>query len=346
MNKPIGRDDKAERVGSTASLPSVMPSAAGELPAIINDAGDNARFAYEEFLDGHIANPHTRAAYEHALHKLLVEMDLLGLALHQITPKAVRSHLQRLCDARGTPVSVPTQKLHLAAIRKFFDIAVTRHAIMLNPAASVRAARHSVVEGKTAALGIKQIRTLLRSITRQTQMDYRDHAIIATLTYTGVRIGAVAKLRIKDFYRGSDQWYLRFSEKGGKSREIPVRHDLQQVLQAYLLASKLDSGATTPPHPDDPFFRSANRKTGKLTASPLHRNNACMMLKRRMKKAGLASRFSAHSFRVAVATDLLSQDVPLEQVQQLLGHADPRTTRLYDRRGSKVTRNVVERISV
>jgi hypothetical protein len=36
----------------------------------------------------------------------------------------------------------------------------------------------------------------------------------------------------------------------------------------------------------------------------------------------------------------------VEDVQRLAGHSDPRTTRLYDRRGRKITRNVVERISV
>src|SRR5205807_4558888 len=42
--------------------------------------------------------------------------------------------------------------------------------------------------------------------------------------------------------------------------------------------------------------------------------------------------------RVATVTDLLEQNVPLEDVQHLAGHADPRTTRLYDRRRRKVTR--------
>jgi hypothetical protein len=36
----------------------------------------------------------------------------------------------------------------------------------------------------------------------------------------------------------------------------------------------------------------------------------------------------------------------LEDVQYLAGHADLRTTRLYDRRQKQVTRNFVERISV
>jgi site-specific recombinase XerD len=71
----------------------------------------------------------------------------------------------------------------------------------------------------------------------------------------------------------------------------------------------------------------------------------CRMMKRRLKAAGLPGQFSPHSFRVATVTDLLEQNVPLENVQHLAGHADPRTTRLYDRRRRKVTRNIVERIS-
>ena len=70
------------------------------------------------------------------------------------------------------------------------------------------------------------------------------------------------------------------------------------------------------------------------------------MVRRRMRDAGLPSRLTAHSFRVATITDLLSQGVPLEDVQNLAGHADPRTTRLYDRRRRRVTRNIVERISI
>ena len=55
---------------------------------------------------------------------------------------------------------------------------------------------------------------------------------------------------------------------------------------------------------------------------------------------------SLPSFRVATITDLLEQGVPLEDVQQQVGHADPRTTRLYDRRQRRITRNIVERISI
>jgi site-specific recombinase XerD len=44
--------------------------------------------------------------------------------------------------------------------------------------------------------------------------------------------------------------------------------------------------------------------------------------------------------------DLLNQGVPLSDVQDLAGHADPRTARLYDRRQRKVTLDIVEKISI
>jgi integrase/recombinase XerD len=97
---------------------------------------------------------------------------------------------------------------------------------------------------------------------------------------------------------------------------------------------------------DAPLFRAAIRKRGKLSTSPIHVNDICRMMKRRLKDAGLPEHLSPHSFRVTTITDLLEQGVPLEDMQRLAGHSDPRTARLYDRRDQKITRNIVERISI
>lgn len=58
--------------------------------------------------------------------------------------------------------------------------------------------------------------------------------MLAILIYTASRAGAVASLKRGSFYRTAEPWMLRFEEKGGKSREIPVRHDLQEIIFAYL----------------------------------------------------------------------------------------------------------------
>lgn len=52
------------------------------------------------------------------------------------------------------------------------------------------------------------------------------------------------------------------------------------------------------------------------------------MMKRRLEAAGLPGRLSADSLRVTTIADLLEQGVPLEDVQRLAGHAEPRTTRV------------------
>jgi integrase/recombinase XerD len=171
--------------------------------------------------------------------------------------------------------------------------------------------------------------------------SWGGRAILATLAYTAGRAGTVARLRLQDLQYDGEQYVLRFLEKGGKSREIPVRLDLQRIILAYLEAAGLGKEPK-----DRPLFRSAVCRTKQLTARPLTTKTICELVKRRLKDAGLPKRLSPHSFRVTAITDLLTQGVPLDDVQYLAGHASPRTTRLYDRRQKKVTRNIVERISI
>ena len=59
-----------------------------------------------------------------------------------------------------------------------------------------------------------------------------------------------------------------------------------------------------------------------------------------------AAIFSPHSFSVLVVTSLLSQDVPVEDVQHLASQANLRITQIFDRPGHRVARNIVARISV
>ena len=304
-------------------------------PVLIENAGSAARYAWEEFIYGQIRNPHTRTAYERAIRRFLTHCEGLNKELPTVSPRDVGSYLD---DQDYAPA---TKKLHLSAIRHFFDTLVTRHVIMLNPAHSVRAERLQVVEGKTPEISVPQARNLMQSLDTTHIVGLRDRAIIAIMIYTAARVGAVAALRRSDFYNLGDQHCLRFSEKGGKSREIPVRHDLQHFIGDYLAA-----GGTAYAAKSKPLFRTTIRKTKKLTQNPMTAGDIARMVKRRMKDAGLPSRLSPHSFRVTTITDLLDQGVPLEDVQNLAGHADPRTTRLYDRRKRKVTRNIVERISI
>lgn len=336
MNKMPPSDSNLPVIASQGQL---VRSKSETLPAMIEAAGAAGRFAWEEFLYGDIASEHTRKAYGRAVHQFLAwcEAEAGIVELSKVTPRLIRGYFDQ------HPGSAATKKQHLSALRHCLDLCVTRHVLFLNPALSVRGERLQVIEGKTPEISVKECRALLQSIETETVIGLRDRAIVATLIYTAVRVGAVSRLDCGDFYPDGAQWMLRFAEKRGKSREIPVRHNLQEYLEAYIGAAGMDLEAQKR---GKPIFRAAIRREKRLSDGRLETNDICRMVKRRMKAAELPSRLSAHSFRVMAITDLLSQDVPLEDVQHLAGHADPRTTRLYDRRHKKITRNIVERISV
>jgi integrase/recombinase XerD len=317
------------------NLPAVVSD---ELPEIIHRSGSAAMFAAQEFFFGTIRNEHTRRAYLHAVKLFLAWIEKHGGGeLAQIAPWHVGKYFEELAQT----TSIATRNQHLSALRHFFDGMVTRHAIALNPALSVRGERYTALEGKTPEISIDQARQLLSSLDTTHVVGLRDRAILAILVYTSSRAGAVAKLRRGNFYNAGQQWMLHFSEKGGKSREIPVRGDLKELISAYIDAADLRDAPK-----DTPLFQSALRKQRRFSGKAIHVNDICRMMKRRLKDIGLPLLYSPHSFRVTTITDLLEQGVPLEDVQRLAGHADPRTTGLYDRRKRKITRNIVERISV
>ena len=151
----------------------------------------------------------------------------------------------------------------------------------------------------------------------------------------------VAGLCGGDLYSDGTQFYLRFDEKGGKARTIPVRHDLLQLLEEYL-----DRAGLTTAHPDTPLFCTARGRSRKLTTTAMSGKDIANMARRRYRDAGLPPALTAHSLRATTATALIDQGVPIEDVQHLLGHSDPRTTKLYDHTKRQVTRNIVERIPI
>ena len=87
-------------------------------------------------------------------------------------------------------------------------------------------------------------------------------------------------------------------------------------------------------------------KTNKFTDNGVKAKDVLRTAKRRFKDAGLPPNLTCHTFRATTITDLLDQGINPDDVQHLLGHADPRTTKLYDRTKREVTRNIVERISI
>jgi len=71
----------------------------------------------------------------------------------------------------------------------------------------------------------------------------------------------------------------------------------------------------------------------------------CVVLKW-AKKAGIEMNgFSPHALRATAATNALENDADLAQVQEWLGHSSIATTRLYDKRASRIEDSPTYRVS-
>ena len=105
-------------------------------PAIVFRAGPEAQFAHDEFFARD--NENTKVAYRHALSRFFEWCQLQGLELRVIRPGQISAYLLKL---KKDGLADTSRKVHLAALRKYFDRLVERHAIILNPALSVRGPR-------------------------------------------------------------------------------------------------------------------------------------------------------------------------------------------------------------
>ena len=101
--------------------------------------------------------------------------------------------------------------------------------------------------------------------------------------------------------------------KGGKDRLVLFTEDLGQQLRIHLDDRRRG------------YLFESNR------ASAFSARRIQQIVKAIAQQAGATKRIHPHSYRHSMATFLRNQGVPLDVVQLLLGHADPKTTQIYAR---------------
>jgi integrase/recombinase XerD len=146
----------------------------------------------------------------------------------------------------------------------------------------------------------------------------RDRAILETLYATGSRASEVVGLKLVDVYL--DSAFCKCFGKGSKQRVVPLGRPAVAALKKYLeeLRPKLTRAA-----PDSPWvFVSRGGRA-------LTREMLWVLVKKYVRQAGLNAKVSPHTLRHSFATHLLSGGADLRTVQELLGHANIRTTQQY-----------------
>jgi integrase/recombinase XerD len=127
--------------------------------------------------------------------------------LQDVRPVHVAAYIEQLQAER----SAATVKQHLAGIRMLFDWLVTGQIMPSNPAHAVRGPRHSVSKGATPVLSSEEATALLTGMDISTVVGLRDRALIAVMTYTFARVGAVVGLAVEDYFSQKKRWWLRSS---------------------------------------------------------------------------------------------------------------------------------------
>ena len=290
-----------------------------------------------EFFTAHISSDNTRKAYARATYRFLSWCDTRGLGLEQIHPVAVAGYVRGL-EGELSPATV---KQHLAAIRMLFDWFVVGGVTSYNPASSVKGPKHSPKRGKTPVLTPADTRRLFDSIELVTIKDYRDRAILGVLFYAWVRVSAVCKLDVRDYSHVGRNTFLRFQEKGGKEQLVPAHHKAVEYIEAYLMEAGIEP--TDKLEKNEPLFRTIDNRR-QLTDRRLDRSAVFRTVRSRALEAGISAEISVHSARATGITTYLENGGTLEAAQDIANHADPRTTRLYDRRKDRIDRAEIERV--
>lgn len=304
-------------------------------PAILKRLGQRGFERFVEFFTVNIRNKNTRLAYGRAAGSFLRWCEENGIDdLATVQPIQVAAYIEELQETH----SKPSVKQHLACIRMLFDWLLVGQVVYTNPAAAVRGPKHSVAVGSTPVLAAEEARTLLDSINTSQLIGLRDRALIGLMVYSFSRVEAAVSMTVEDFYQERKRWWVKLREKNGKVNKMPCHHNLQTYLEEYIEKAGITGKA--------PLFQSVAGKSDRLTGEALDRRNAWDMVKRRALAAGIGTNICNHSFRATGITEYLRNGGKVEVAQQMAGHSDPRTTKLYDRRNDEISLDEIERILI
>jgi len=304
------------------------------LPVLISDAGESAEKRFVEFFTANIRNANTRKAYLRSINQFLDWCSGCQLSLEQIEPINVSVYIEMLLQHR----SPATVKQHLAALKMLFDYLVVGQVIPFNPAAAVRGPKHSVKKGKTPVLFSEDAKLLFDSIDTLSIIGLRDKAILSVMTYSFARVGAVTKMKVRDYYTQNTKAWFILHEKGGKEHRVPGHHKATEIIEKYLDQSGIRNQKNMP------LFRSSGGRGRDLTEKQLSTLAVWQMIKRRSKDAGLPEEICCHTFRATGITNYLQNGGTIETAAQIAAHESTRTTQLYNRANEEVDLGEIEKI--
>ena len=258
---------------------------------------------YRRFLKRRNYSPHTIKNYLNTLKHFLIWVDV---PIEQMTHRKTPFYVDHLLDKGLKPGSI---NRHLNSIRQFYEYLRYEEELKIeNPVREGDSLR--MPKPLPRHIRDEHVNTFLKVV-----KGPRDQAIFMLMLRSGLRVSEVTNLTLDsiDFRRGK---ILVQQGKGTKDRISYISEDAMKALVSYIKVRE----------------RSRTRKVflvtkGSYKGQPLSVRGVQKRMEYYARKAGLP--ISCHHLRHTMATEMLNAGSELATIQDLLGHANIKTTQRY-----------------
>ncbi len=271
---------------------------------------DSASFL--DFLKGERGvSAHTLRAYTQDLRQFRAFLrDEAVARWDAVTPAVVRRYLA-LLGRRHARTAIARK---LSALRSFYRYLYREGQVARNPLALVKTPKLPRRLPKFLTPG--EMSAVLAAPDLATPVGLRDRALLELFYATGMRVGEVTALRLRDLTWTGE---LRVLGKGRKERVVLLTAAAENALRSYLDRAR---GILARGRDHDAVF--VNGRGGPLTDRGVR-----LVIDRHIRRAAFDRHISPHVLRHTFATHLLDGGADLRTVQELLGHASLNTTQVY-----------------
>ena len=260
------------------------------------------------------SSPHTLRAYTRSMAGYCSWLDARALDLLDVKRPVIDGYRHSLTGAPATVAAI------LAALSSFYRYALSAELISSNPVELIKRPKVDFDHSNTQGLSKDQAKALLAAARAD---GPRSHALVSLLLFTGVRLSEALNAGTTDYGHDTGHRTLCIRRKGGKDAKVAVPAPAVEALNTYLGATGRELAAGTA-GAGLPIFTTA-------TGRRWNPSEAFRTVKRLARVAGVEGQISPHSLRHTFATIALDAGTTLHDLQDSMGHADPRTTRRYDR---------------
>lgn len=167
----------------------------------------------------------------------------------------------------------------------------------------------------------------------------RDLLVLELLATTGMRRAEICEIKIGDIQLTQGVYAINIVGKGNKERIIVASNEVMGIINKYMNMR----GITMKDKDEYLLVSHANRKSGsgKVSTNMIYR-----IVKHYAELADIdPDTISPHTLRHTFATQCIGMGTPIQDVQQLMGHASINTTELYNHSFNIINNNPAEKLT-